>query len=426
MAGDDRRNRRTGNGSASGVDRRGFLRRSAWAGAGGLALGAAPGLTRSAAALADPPRVQRSVRLGRTGLEVSDIGFGAGRLRGSPELVRHALDRGITYFDTAEGYGGGRSETTIGEALGERRNDVTLVSKVKAGSDERVASLMERLDASLQRLRTDRVEIYLNHAVNDVARIRNPEWWEFTERAKEAGKIRFTGLSGHAGRLAECIDWALERDLLDVLLVAYNFGQDPTFAERFTGAFDFVATQPRLPELLEKAKAKDVGVVAMKTLLGAKLNDMRPYEAGGATFAQAAFRWVLGSPNVDNLIISMKSTADIDEYLGASGWTKPAPGDRALLERYLAINGATQCRFGCGDCREACPAGVEISDVLRTRMYSVDYGEHDQARREYASLAAAGADAAACLTCDGAPCRDACSHGLDIAALAEDAHRRLS
>jgi len=57
----------------------------------------------------------------------------------------------------------------------------------------------------------------------------------------------------------------------------------------------------------------------MKTLMGARLNDMRPYERGGATFAQAAFRWVLSNPRVDGLIVSMNSREAIDEYLGASG-----------------------------------------------------------------------------------------------------------
>ena len=125
------------------------------------------------------------------------------------------------------------------------------------------------------------------------SRLQNPEWYEFAERAKRQGKIRATGMSGHAGRLIECLDYALEKGSVDVILVAHNFGQDPKFYQRFTRSFDFVARQPDLPRVLRQAKAKGVGVVAMKTLMGARLNDMRPFEKGGATFAQAAFRWVL-------------------------------------------------------------------------------------------------------------------------------------
>src|SRR5262245_49671228 len=68
-------------------------------------------LARRAAAEAELPRVRRTVALGRTGLLVPDIGFGSSRLRGDEALVRHALERGITYFDTAESYTGGDSET---------------------------------------------------------------------------------------------------------------------------------------------------------------------------------------------------------------------------------------------------------------------------------------------------------------------------
>jgi hypothetical protein len=60
-------------------------------------------------------------------------------------------------------------------------------------------------------------------------------------------------------------------------------------------------------------------VIAMKTLRGARLNDLRAYEREGGTFAQAAFRWVLSRPHVDALIVSMTSPEQIDEYLGASG-----------------------------------------------------------------------------------------------------------
>ena len=102
-----------------------------------------------------------------------------------------------------------------------------LASKVKCQADTRASELMRALEQSLRRLRTDRVELYFNHAVNDVARLQNPEWQEFTTRAKKQGKIRFTGMSGHGAQLAECLDYALENDLIDVMLVAHNFGQDP-------------------------------------------------------------------------------------------------------------------------------------------------------------------------------------------------------
>ncbi len=273
-------------------------------------------------------QVQRYAVLGRTGLRVSDISFGSSRLgAGEGDVVRHALDRGINYFDTADSYRGGESETTIGDGAAREARRVYIASKTYAGPGDRRDSMMRALEQSLRRLRTDYVDVYFNHAVNDVDRLKNPEWREFTARAKQQGKIRFVGMSGHAGRLIECLDYALDTDGVDVILVAFNFGQDPAFLQQFTRSFDFVARQPDLPRVLQKAKAKGVGVVAMKTLMGARLNDMRPFEKGGATFAQAAFRWVLSNGNADALIVSMTSGALIDEYLGASGWRATAGED---------------------------------------------------------------------------------------------------
>jgi uncharacterized protein len=403
------------------LSRRAFLRQGALASFGvGLfpVTGGARQLPEASA------EVRRYVPLGRTGMQIADISFGASRLDADAEaIVLHAFERGINYFDTAETYSGGDSERTIGNALRGKRDKVYITSKVEAGASDRKETLMEALEGSLRRLRTDYVDVYFNHAVNDVRRLQNPEWYEFTARAKEQGKIRATGMSGHAGHLLECLDYALETGSIDVILVAYNFGQDTAFYERFTRSFDFIARQPDLPRVLRQAKAKGVGVIAMKTLMGARLNDMRPFEKGGATFAQAAFRWVLSNPDVDALIVSMTSSARIDEYLGASGWRSAARDDLPLLQRYAQMHGDAYCRHACHDCESACPYGVPIADVLRTRMYAQDYGDLKLARREYARL---GSGASACLTCAHQVCAGACTHGLAINTLLSPMHPMLA
>jgi len=402
----------------------GFRRREILKAGAGVALLPLLGAERAGAATGPggPPRIRRSVTLGRTGLRVSDIGFGASRLSGDERVVAHAFERGITYFDTAESYQGGDSEETLGRALAGKRDGVVIASKVEAGASDSRDALMASLDGSLARLRTDRIDVYLNHAVNDVARLRNPEWPEFVSRAKQAGKIRFSGMSGHGGNLVECLDHAFAHDAVDVILVGYNFGQDPGFFSSLTKSFDFVALQPGLPAALERAKAKQVGVVAMKTLRGAKRNDMRPFEQDGATFAQAAFRWTLSSPNVDSLVVTMTSPEQVDEYVAASGTGGPTRADLALLARYEARNGGSQCRYGCGDCADACPRGVSLPDVLRARMYAEDYGAPELARAGFWST---GAASAPCLSCTRHACTGSCPHGLDVATLATRGYRAI-
>ena len=368
------------------------------------------------------PGIRAYNQLGRTGLNISDISFGSSQ-SSDPDLVRHALDRGVTYFDTAESYRFGTSEVAIGEGLGGVRDRVILASKTKAGPNANRAEIMRALEGSLRRLKTDYLDVYFNHAVNDVARMRNEEWWEFTRLAKQQGKIRFCGMSGHGSRLVSCLDYALEQDLVDVVLVAYNFGQDPDFLNRLKQALHFSEVQQGLPRSLYKAKQKNVGVIAMKTLMGARRNDIRFYERDGGTFAQAAFRWVLSTPYVDGLVVSMTNKEDIDEYVGGSGASKMTDSEMRLLDHYFALNGSRYCRHGCDLCMDVCPKKVEISEVLRTRMYAADYRNHDLGRTDYMSI---GADASACMSCIDQPCKNACPIGIPISAWTRDAESRFS
>ena len=400
------------------IDRRDFLRLGA-----GATLGLAAVHTGAQGSRQDPANAQirRYVRLGRTELQISDISFGSSS-SADPRLVEHALERGVNYFDTAESYEWGSSEEAIGEALRGKRDRVFIASKSKSGASDRRGEMMRALEGSLRRLQTDYVDVYFNHAVNDVRRMRNEEWFEFTELAKRQGKIRFRGMSGHGSDLIECLDYAIEQDLVDVILVAYNFGQDPDFYSRFRHGIGFPAVQTGLPRVLKKAKEKDVGVLAMKTLMGARLNDMRPYERPGGTYAQAAFRWVLSSPYVDGVLISMTSRAEIDEYVGASGDPQVSREDLYLLALYAQMHAASYCQHACNACAGSCPQDVPIAEVLRTRMYDVDYQNHRLATVDYAKL---GEGANPCLSCEHQACLAACPKGIPIAEFTRDAALRL-
>ena len=405
----------------SNMKRRSLLRLGALSGlASGLSLGSA-----SASTSETGPAVRNYVRLGRTEMQVSDVSFGSFPLQpGDEKVVHHAIDRGINYFDTAESYNNGLSEEVLGKALvGGLREEVFVATKIFAGGSTSASSMMARLDDCLKRLQTDYVDVFFNHAVNDVARLENEEWHRFAETAKSQGKVKYFGMSGHAGRLKECVEYAVDKDMFDVLLLATNFGDDPAFYERFTRSFDMVANQQGLQLLMAKAKQKDIGIVAMKVLRGAKLNDMRPYESQGLTYSQAACRWILNNPSVDNLIITMRNRDEVEEYLGASGSGAVTSADMDLLQRYAGMTDASYCRNVCNDCEGSCPYQVPMPDILRMRMYATDYGDYAVARNEYAKLET---NAEACLSCDGAPCRDACTFDIPLADLCGPTHQLLS
>jgi len=405
--------------TATGIRRRTFLQQGAAIGVGALGLQTVS--TRADANLGSPTNVpareKSSVKLykplGKTGLNISDISLGSGALK-DRTVLRKALDRGINYFDTADGYplgAFGAAEKNIGLELGSRRNDIVIATKSQVKPDARRMGIMKRLNASLARMKTDHVDIYFNHAVNELARLQNDEWFEFVELAKKQGKIRFSGMSGHGGNLIECLDYAIDNDLVDVILAAHNFGQDPAFYQKFLKGFDLVAVQVDLPRVFAKAHAKGIGTIAMKTLMGAKLNDLRPFERDGGTYSQAAFRWVLSNPDVDALIVSMNSEDKLDEYLAASGTAKVTANDVELLKRYAVTNGLSYCRHGCNACEASCNDGVPIAELLRTRMYATDYADLEMARGSYADL---GDAASPCLSCVDQTCLGACPIGINI------------
>jgi predicted aldo/keto reductase-like oxidoreductase len=94
-----------------------------------------------------------------------------------------------------------------------------------------------------------------------------------------------------------------------------------------------------------------------------------------------------------------------------------------LLKQYAKLTDGSYCRHVCNDCEGSCPYGVPIADVLRMRMYALDYGDLSFAREQYAQLPA---DASPCLGCDGSPCRDACTYQIPIADLCGPSHALLS
>jgi predicted aldo/keto reductase-like oxidoreductase len=411
----------------TGIDRRTFLQQGGRAALGLGAFGVAYA-ARAASLPAGAPTIQKYVTLGKTGLVISDIGFGSSGCP-SADIVRHCYDRGMNYFDTAEGYGtegwgeGDYVENFLGEALHDKRDKVIITTKYFAEVKDDRKLIMSKLEESLQRLRTDYVDIYLNHAVNDLDRVKNPEWFEFVDLAKKQGKIRFSGISGHGGQLQECVEYAIDHDLVDVILCSHNFGSDPKFYEKFTKKFDWVANQAGIRRLFKKAHDKGIGVIAMKTQMGGKLNDLSAYESEGGTFQEASLRWVLSDSNVDAAIISMTSVEVADSYIRASGKRGVRASDARILEHYVRTQATDYCRPGCSGCESACPLGVQIADTLRQRMYAKRYGNLPLARSGYAAL---GRDASACLGCSGQPCENACEFGLEIGALTRETAALLS
>jgi len=366
----------------------------------------------------DPPvawqgsRVKDYRRLGRTEYRISDIVLGSGPLSGEKgtAIARLAFDRGVNYVDTSPDYSAHGSEECIGRALEGRRDGIFVATKFCNGLGHLppgtpVAEYVAAVESSLQRLRTDHVDLVHIHSCDEVERLLDPNVHEAFDRLREQGKARFLGVSTHTPRLVAVANAAVDSGRFDVMMLAYHHG-----------------IWPEIGGIIERARREqDMGIVAMKTLKGAKHHGLAGFKDEANAYSQAALKWTLSNPDVSCAVISFRELAHCDEYLAASG-RGVKPGDVAVLEKYDREILGSYCAPHCGVCLDACPEGLPIHDVLRHRMYFEDYGQEKEAMRLYARLEK---DASVCLSCSG-PCLGSCPIGVAIPDRMRGAHERLT
>lgn len=392
------------------MKRRDFLKASAVATA---AIAAGP----LKAEASEKEKVRRYQEIGKTGLKMSDISCGTGRLPSSSMILR-AIDRGINYFDTAPDYGS--AEEYIGGAMKKiRRDKIIIASKFcvpysypgHLPADSKKTDYIKSVEGSLSRMKTDYLDFCFVHAIGEqskrkdkeLKRLFSDELLAAVEKLKKTGKIRFLAVSSHGPDNMESLLFeAVQSGHYDMIMPSFNF-----------------LKFPRIPQLLKEAKKRGVGVIAMKTLAGAKDMD---FDSKGSAFEPAAFKWVLSHPEVNGLVITIKRVSDLDLFLTASGEPFTA-SDQKVLDQYAQQYGKRYCRTGCSECESECSKGVSIATILRYQMYFNDYGMEKHAMKSYAGLQAC---AEQCLSCDSERCVSACPYELPVSDLLRDAHKTLT
>ncbi len=340
------------------MKRRDFLHRSTLGAAGLVAAGCAS-VTQTEFPNAAP--IEHRV-LGRTGLKVSAISFGAKQVD-HPSLLMAGFDAGINYLDTARIYREGRNEQVIGEFLKTYRDKVYIATKAHP-SCMTARDVEECLHASLKALQTDYVDVYQVHRVHEIAQLKNEDIRSFLLKARDQGKIRFMGITMHRYS-AEILSAAAEDAFFDTALVAYGYNN------RDDGP---------LVEAIEKAHRAGMGVMAMKTQQGGyKMKEGEP-----GTPHQALLRWALSNPNITCAIPGMNTFEMIEENTAVMGTTLSA-ADLRDLQRYEERTASVFCRM-CGMCRGTCRNGLVVSETFRCLMYAEGYNDLRMARAEYQDL----------------------------------------
>ncbi len=292
--------------------------------------------------------------LGRSGLRVSAIGLGCNNFGGridleaSRRVVHAALDAGITLLDTADIYGErGGSETVLGEILGPRRKDIVLATKFAKPMDTegRLTGASRRyivnaVEASLRRLRTDWIDLYQQHETDDATPI------EETLRALDdlirAGKIRYIGCSNFAAwQVADAVwtarqagvngfvacqdEYSLvvrghEAELLPAMR-AHGLGLLPYFplaSGLLTGKYRRNRPMPEGARLTKTQRLADRYLTETNWTIAERLADFA--EARGHTLLELAFSWLLAQSPVTSVIAGATQPEQIAANVAAGGW----------------------------------------------------------------------------------------------------------
>ena len=276
------------------------------------------------------------IRLGRTGMMVTRLGFGGIPIQRCTEdeavaVVKRCLELGLNFLDTANGYS--TSEERIGKAVRGHRHEVFIATKSLGRTPGEIKS---HLDLSLKRLGTDYIDLYQFHQGGDfptMEKVLDPGsgLYRVFEEARTAGKIRHIGATSHQ---------------IDVARALVKSG----WFETVMFPFNFIPCEPA-DELLPLCREHDVGFIAMKPMAGGMLEN-----------AAVAFKYLFQFPDVA-LIPGIEKVEEIEEIVSLfAGPHEMTPGEIAEMQRLTAELGTRFCRR-CDYC-QPCTQGIPISMAM--------------------------------------------------------------
>ena len=362
---------------------------------------------------------------GRTGIEVSALGFGTMRLPLAQEekvdeaeaiaILRHAIDSGVNYVDTAYPYHQGNSERVVGKALQDGYREKTyLADKCPVWLVEKEEDFEKILDEQLEKLQTDHIDFYLLHALNRERleeKVKKFHLVDHMKKAREAGKIRFLGFSFH--------------DSLDVFKEIVDYSDDWDFCQI---QYNYINVDYQAGmEGLRYAAQKGLAVVIMEPLLGGRLANLSDHVAEVFSKEKSpvehALDFLWDQPEVSLLLSGMSSRQQVEDNLvyadrSAVGCLKEEEKEayRKAKEIYdsMSMVGCT----GCAYCMP-CPFGLNIPEIFKA--YNL-YGLHglNPAKEAYEKL---GVLADACRSCHH--CEKECPQNLKISQVMKDVRALL-
>ena len=308
--------------------------------------------------------------LGKTGLQVSRMGFGGIPIQridaqGTKVLIHGLRQMGVNYIDTARGYT--VSEEYLGYALEGIREDFILATKSMARTKEEMA---RDIDISLKNLRTEYIDLYQIHnpSAEDLEKVQAPGGaLEALLEAKAAGKIGHIGITLHPVSLFSV---ALELPWVETIMFPYNI----------------VETQAQ--EQIALCAEKNIGFICMKPLAGGAIED-----------PALALRFIASNPYVSVVIPGMAAMEEAQQNLNAICDSSPiSQQEQAEIESIRNSLGTHFCRR-CNYCAP-CSAGISIYSMFLMEGYYKRYDLKQWAKERYSAMPKKASDCIDCGICE--------------------------
>ena len=364
--------------------------------------------------------------LGKTGLMVSEIGFGGEWLERhdeeeSVQLIQYAAEKGINIIDCW--MPDPKSRDIIGRAMeGNRENWIVqghIGSTYQNGQYVRSREMKHVVPAFediLKRMKTDYIDLGMIHYIDaqeDWDVCMNTDYIKYVHKLHDEGVIRHIGLSTHNPRIAK---QAVETGFIEMILFSINpaFDMRPatedldSMFEGYDGT-DYSGIDPERAALYRLCEEKNVGIAVMKGFFGGRMFDAKTSPFGVAFTPLQCIHYALTRPGVSSILCGYDTKEQVDEAVSYENASEDEKDYASVIASAPLHSYTGQCTY-CGHCKP-CPVNIDIAMV--NKMYDLAVQQPAVPESVKAHYEALGITASACVECRS--CESRCPFGVEVA-----------